>query len=209
MYVSCTGEYGRHEASTYTRSYVNRHHTYLAELGVFRWRGVQEHLDTILEYCGDPEKFVVDFGGAGCPLGFGSVVVDRIKVDAMRRPVQYTSIQEFSGIVDTVFCCHCLEHIPDIEDVLKKIRDALKPAGVLIVYVPSYTNPGWNAGRHRNRRFGRHLWTFGLSETEHLVEDMPQYCNIDQVLAEFFTVEEASYCGDDSIYCFSRKPTEG
>jgi SAM-dependent methyltransferase len=205
MYVPCTGEYGCHEAYTYTRSYINRHDTFLSVLGVFRWRGVQEHLDTILKYCADPKNTVVDFGGAGCPLGFGSVVVDLLKKDAMKRPVKYVSIRDIKKPVDVVFCCHCLEHIQNLEGVLKEIYEALKPGGVIIVYVPSYTNPGWNAKKHHNPRFGDHLWTFGLSATENLPKDLCRYANIDQILSSFFTVEKASYCGDDSIYCFCRK----
>ena len=205
MYVPSTGEYGKHEASTYTRSYINRHKNYLSVLGVFRWRGVQEHLDTILKYCADPKKTVVDFGGAGCPLGFGSIVVDRMKTDAMKRPVKYFGIQDVPNAVDTVFCCHCLEHISNLEKVLREIYESLKPGGVLIVYVPSYTNVGWNASKHVNRRFGSHVWTFGLSKTQKLTEDISHYANIDQVLSSLFVVEEASFCGDDSIYCFCRK----
>lgn len=203
-FVPITGEYGRHEAFTYTRSYVYRHATCLRELGVFRWRGMQENLDEILDRVAPEDVSVVDFGGAGCPLGLGSTVVDRMKRDAAGRPVGYRDVKDLAAKADVVFSSHVLEHIEPIEKVLEDIRDALKPGGDFIVFVPSYTNEGWQAGRHENRRFGRHVWTFGLSD-DPLPKDLPKFRAVDRLLANYFKIEKAEYCGDDSIYCLCHK----
>jgi hypothetical protein len=207
-YVPFGGHYGLHEAQTYTRSYIFRHRECLDRLGVFRWRGMQKHLRTILTYVAAPGNLVVDFGGAGCPLGFNSVIVDRLKLDALGRQVPYSSFNQIGRPVDVVFACHVLEHIPNLDQVLGELKNALAPEGVLIAFVPAFTNEGWRACTHRNRLFGDHLWTFGLSETRSFPEDMPNYLNIDEVLGKYFEVEKANYCGDDSIYCLCRKRVE-
>ena len=198
------GSYGLHEAQTYTRSYVHRHRSRLSRLGVWRWRGLQENLDEVLPLVSDPARTVIDFGGAGCPLGFHSVVVDKRTRDSAGRPVLHSSLESFPGEVDVVFACHVLEHLPDLEDVVAEMRRKLRPGGSLIVLVPSFSNEGWRAGRHRHEGFGAHVWTFGLSSRP---APMPlrSYANIDEVLARSFTVLRAAYVGDDSIYCLCRR----
>lgn len=186
-YVPCTGDYGLYEASTYTRSYVHRHKTCLAELGVFRWRGAQEHLEEILALVSEG-KVVVDVGGGGCPLGLSSVVIDRLPKDAAGNAVRFNSMQEIGKPIDVVFCCHMLEHVENLDEVLAEIKGAMAPDASLIVFVPSYTNEGWRAGEHSNRRFGGHVWTFGLRD-DPLPGDLHNYRPIDDVLREHFCVE--------------------
>ena len=208
QYLPPSGEYGLNEAQTYTRSYVNRHNKYLTKLGVFRWRPMQKHLDEILPLVTDPNKFVVDFGGAGCPLGFHSVVVDFLKTDAAGRPVKYRTLSELPRQADVVFAAHVLEHVPNLDEVLAEMKAKTVPNGPVIITVPSYTNDGWHAGDHVNKRFGGHVWTFGLSETQP-PPSVPHYRAIDETLRKYFVVEKAEYAGDDNIYCFCRNSLNG
>ncbi len=203
-YTPWDGSYGLHEAQTYTRSYVHRHRTLLSRLGVWRWRGLYENLDEVLPLVSDPARTVIDFGGAGCPLGFHSVVVDKRGRDQAGRPVPYSSLEEVPGEVDVVFACHVLEHLPALHDVLAEIRRKLRPGGFLVVLVPSFSNEGWRAGRHRHEGFGAHVWTFGLSSRPAPMR-LQAYLNVDEVLSRHFTLLRAAYVGDDSIYCLCRR----
>ena len=203
-FVPCTGVHGLYEASTYTLSYRFRHHDCLPVLGAFRWRGMQEHLETVLEHVADTSKLVVDLGGAGCPLGLGSIVIDKLKRDATGQPVRYSSVSEVGQPIDTLFSSHCLEHIYELDDALQEMQRSLKPDGVLLVFVPSYSNEGWRFGAHDNKRFGSHQWTFGLN-SDGLSLGLQRYLDIDVVLARYFSVECAQYCGDDSIFCVCRR----
>ena len=202
-YLPYNGEYGLYEASTQTQNYRYRHHDEAARLGVWRWRSLQEHRDTILEHVTGGKR-VIDFGGAGCPLGLGSVVVDRLKKDHAGQPVGFSSITDIEPGVDTVFACHVFEHVENLDEVLGQIHGILRPGGTLIVLVPSYTNAGWHAENHQNKRFGGHVWTMGLSSTTP-TPNLPRFMNIDETLAKHFAVEEACYAGDDNIFCLCRK----
>jgi SAM-dependent methyltransferase len=131
-------------------------------------------------------------------------VVDKRGRDQAGRRVRYSSLEAYPGDVDVVFACHVLEHLPALDEVLAEIRRKLRPGGTLIVLVPSFSDEGWRAGRHRHQGFGAHVWTFGLSSRP---APMPlqAYANIDEVLARHFTVQRAAYVGDDSIYCLCRR----
>jgi hypothetical protein len=200
------GEYGKHESYTYTRSYINRHHTYEHLLGVFRWRGMQENLNVIIPLISDSSKVVVDFGGGGSPLGFDSILVDRLKIDKLGRRIKIHNLDEIEGHIDVLFASHVFEHIQELDIVLKKIFDKMISGGFLICFVPSFSNPYWNAGDHQHYLFGRHVWTMGLSKTDrNIVSKIPFYMDIDLLIGKYFEIEKAEYCGDDCIYILAKK----
>lgn len=203
-HVPWNGQYGLYEAQTYTRSYIHRHNVCARRLGVFRWRGFQEHLDEVLPVVCDRSKFVVDFGGAGCPLGLGSVVVDLLRKDAARRPVPYRSLKDLGKPVDVMFAAHVLEHIQPLDAVIDEMHQVMAPKARLIVMVPAFSNEGWRAGKHHNERFGGHQWTFGLSTTTP-PPGLHNYRNIDEAIARRFTIDRACFCGDDSILILAHK----
>lgn len=205
MYVPYNGEYGKFESYNYTRSYINRHHAYAHVLGVFRWRGMQEHLNTILPIVTNPDNLIIDIGGAGCPLGFNSIIVDKLSSDITGKKVKYHDLKEIDKQVDVIFASHVFEHIVNIDEVLLQLKNLLKLNGILICFVPSFSNIYWNAGKHQNKKFGGHVWTFGLAETDRkFISNIPFYADIDKKLSEFFEIEKAEYCGDDSIFILAK-----
>ena len=206
QYIPYNNEYGKFEGSSYTRSYINRHHTHFHELGVFRWRGVQEHLAIILSLINKPSKIIIDFGGGGCPLGFNSILVDRLKKDITGNKIKYHNIKDIPMKADVVFACHVFEHLIYLDQILFEIKNILKPNGYLICMVPSFSNKNWNAGIHKNEKFGGHVWTCGLSSSDRsIVEKYPFYIDIDNKISNFFLIEKAEYCGDDSIFILAKK----
>ena len=203
-YVPCDQEYGCHEATTYTRSYAFRHRDCFARLGAWRWRGLYETRDVILPILEQATGTIADLGGAGCPLGLNSIVVDVLARDRCGREVRYHSLKDLPSPVSVVFACHVLEHVAELESTLEDVRDVLAPGGHFIVYVPSFHNEGWRAGTHQNSTFGSHVWTFGLS-AQSKPNNLTNYMDIDVLLSRFLCVEQAVQVGDDTIFCLGRK----
>ena len=199
------GDHDRHEAQNETRSFRLRHREQARTLGAFRCRGIHENLAEILRLVGDAQGPVVDFGGAGCPLGLGSVVVDLLETDALGRPIQHHDLADFAGQASVLFTSHTLEHIADLDAAVESIARALAPGGTAIIHLPAFTCERWRAGDHHNRQFHDHVWTFGLSGSA-VPAKLGHYCEIDTVLARHLSIERIGYCGDDSIFCLAGRP---
>lgn len=198
------GSYDRHEAQNETRNYRFRHGEAARRLGVFRWRGMQTHLDSILSLVAAPGRKVIDFGGAGGPLGLGSLVVDQLEHDVWGRPVPHRTLEEAGRDVDVVFSSHALEHVEPLDDVLRSMHACLKPEGHLVLHVPSFHCERWRAGVHRNRLYNDHVWTFGLGPLPEGIA-CHNYADIALEVKKRFTPQVAEYCGDDSILIIARK----
>jgi len=170
---------------------------------------MQEYLDKILDLVSASNKVVIDYGGGGCPLGFDSIIVDKLNKDITGRHIRYHNLTDIDQKVDVVFASHVFEHIKNLDQVLAQISLMLAPGGYLISMVPSFSNPYWNAGNHNHEIFGQHVWTMGLSETEkHITSKIPFYVEIDSKISEYLKVEIAEYCGDDSIFILASKCVE-
>lgn len=204
-FVPYDGEYGLHEAETGTKSFMYRAFEVDDRLRAFRWRGIQENLDLILDLIAEPAGLVADLGGAASPFGLGSVVVDQLPYDADGNPVAYRSLEELPGQAAAVLSSHTLEHIPDLEGALARIRDSLAPDGTFVALLPAFSCVRWRTGTHSHAEFGDHVWTFGLKNTPNLPADLLSYVEIDALLERFFTVASAAYCGDDSIFIVCRQ----
>lgn len=192
------GEAGMNEAATEAGNYNYRHRVVNRKLGIWRWRGMQEYRDEILEILEGGQN-VVDFGGAACPLGLGATVVDLLPRDGAGWPVRYRSIGSLPTKADVVFTSHCLEHIEPLDDVLSEIKEGMTSGGCLLVFVPAWTCERWRAGVHENKLYNDHAWTFALSGDDS-VPELERLKFIDEVIGKQFTIEKAVYCGDNSIF---------
>ena len=204
-YLPFDGLYDIHEAQNKTMNFCFRHFEANKELGVFRWRGIQENLDTLLPILINPSKCIVDFGGAANPLGFNSILVDQAQFDIYNRPVNYHSLAEINSRVDVIFSSHCLEHILPLNETLEMMARALDPQGLVLLHLPSFSCERWRAGIHKNIKYNDHVWTFGLKNTA-IAPDLVNYINIDDLVSQHFKIKEAKYCGDDSIFIIAEKP---
>lgn len=144
------GDPGLNEARDRTPSYVFRHSPESrAILGVWRWRGLYDHRELLLPIL-ENAKSILDHGGGACPLGFGADVVDSDE-----------ELAQFAGPYDAVFSSHTLEHC-DAEKTVDRLWDLVAPSGWIILHVPAWTAPHWNAGtkRENDAIHGPHLWNF-------------------------------------------------
>ncbi|MCB9781498.1 MAG: class I SAM-dependent methyltransferase [Candidatus Omnitrophica bacterium] len=198
------GVYDLHEAQNETANFRYRHFDCRDRLGIFRWRGIQQHLEELLPILTDPQKKIVDFGGAASSVGFNSIIVDQLPEDAFGNPVRYHGLSEIQGEVDVIFSSHTLEHIPDLDGVLKEITDKLKPGGLLILHIPSFSCERWRPGIHTNAKYNDHVWAFGLEQSSP-IPNLKGYCDIGMKVADYLQIKQAEYCGDDSIYLVAQK----
>jgi SAM-dependent methyltransferase len=81
-------------------------------------------------------------------------------------PLHHSSIEAFrpARTYDVVTCFDVLEHVPDLDEALARLRAAIAPGGILALAVPVYDSPpGWLFGvidrdpTHLHR-FGRDGW---------------------------------------------------
>jgi hypothetical protein len=179
------------DAELKTESWRLRHSPEaIRTLGVWRWKGMQRHMERILSLC--VGKRVIDFGGADGPLGLGSEVVDR---QAKRKSIAGV------GQVDVIFTSHTLEHLSDPKAWIIEACYRLVDNGYLIIHVPAWTCKRWRAGEYHNDRQTDHRQTFCLS-----VEDNRPYGTpIDGLMAKLFDIELAEHCGDNSLMVIGRK----
>lgn len=198
------GSFDLHEAQNETRNFRFRHHERAGALGVFRWRGIQKHLDSILSLVARPGAKVLDLGGAAGPLGLESAIVDRLDRDVWGRPVPFHSLEAAGCDNDVVFSSHALEHMSDLDAVLGSIRAALKEGGHLLLHVPAFTCERWRAGVHASNRYNDHVWTFGLGPEPANVH-CKNYVDLLPKVKNLLELECAEYCGDDSIFIRARR----
>jgi SAM-dependent methyltransferase len=200
--------YDKHEAQNLTRNFKFRHHEVQDRLGIFRWRGIYEHRSFLLDIVTNPELEVIDLGGAACPLGFNSTIVDFLEADAWGRTVNYKFLNDLGKQVDVIFTSHTLEHVEPLEDVLDQVYGTLKNGGKLIAHVPSFHCERWRAGNHTNKLYNDHVWTFGISGTK-VPDGLVNYLEIDSLISNHhFNVISAEYCGDDSIFVVAEKAVQ-
>ena len=197
----------RHEAQNETRSYRYRHHEVSDRLGAFRWRGLQKHLTRVLDLVDAPEGRVIDFGGAACPVGLRTEIVDRLDTDATGRPVPYRDISEVPDGIDGVFSSHALEHVEALDEVLAAIHAKLRPGGTLMVHAPSFTCHRWRSGVHQNALYADHHWTFGLRE-DAKPAGLERYRDLDTLLADYVDLHTVDHCGDDSLFLVGTRRSE-
>ena len=83
-----------------------------------------------------------------------------------------SSVDEFQGKqFDVITLWHVLEHIPDLESTLEKIKNLLKRNGILIVAVPNFNSLDAQYYRSYWAAFDvpRHLWHFSRASMRKLI----------------------------------------
>ncbi len=200
MYLETPFENDLHEAQKQTPNFLYRHHDRNHELCIFRWRGIQKYKDIIVEMASRQGGTNIDLGGAACPLGFSTKVVDFLNKDAFGRKVPYKYIDQVPGKIDFLFSSHTLEHIVELKKTLQELSQKMNKNGLLIFHLPSFSCERWRVGTHSNKKYNDHCWTFGLTDDKINPDSYENYLEIDTLIGHYFKIEIAENCGDDSIY---------
>ncbi|MBI3998879.1 MAG: class I SAM-dependent methyltransferase, partial [Armatimonadetes bacterium] len=93
--------------------------------------------------------------------------VSRYALERARRllpevPLYHTAIQDFGTDkrYEVVTCFDVLEHIPELDLALGRLRDLLAPGGVLAAVIPVYDSPmGWAVGLVDRDPTHLHRWS--------------------------------------------------
>lgn len=181
------------DAQQCTESWKLRHSLIArAMLGVWRWKGMQRHMERILGIIDG--RTVIDFGGADGPLSPYASVVDI-------QGGEYKTLDEVPYRPDVIFTSHTLEHIRDIHGMIEQFAEKMEVGGYLICHVPAWTCERWRPSQYKSGTQTPHLHCFCL-----MVEnERPQGVAIDYLIVRRFVIELAEHCGDNSIMVIGRK----
>lgn len=192
------------EAELNNKNFLFRHGNFLKILGSWRWMGMYENKKHILNVVYGGKG--IDFGGAAGPVTKEAITVDFSKEDIFKRKVKYNSLKEVDFKADFIFTSHTLEHIPDLDTIFNNMKEVIKPGGDVIIHLPAYTCVRWRNGLHTNKKFNDHYWTFYLSQDEDTVNglNLSNTLAIDNKIKDYFSIDKAFYCGDNSIMLFAK-----
>jgi SAM-dependent methyltransferase len=120
-------------------------------IGAWRWDGIYKHRKIIAKHVFDEKQVGVDFGGWHGPIGGYSKIIDFY--------AQNTMNMEKDDSLDYIFTSHTLEHIYNIEPLIRQMYKKLKKGGRIMVHQPRYTKEVWRAYYAPD-----HVHTFMLAE---------------------------------------------
>jgi len=156
-----------HDADQSTGNYNTRHYPHgehVKVLGGWRWKGLFTHRELFVEKIFSDTLKGVDFGGSQRPIAKHIDIVDIEDKDYYNRPVKYKKLSEVEYNIDYIFSSHTLEHLPNLEEILGEMYDALGDNGTLLINVPAYTCRRWQAGMGLSMGGTPHLHTFKLKK---------------------------------------------
>jgi|SRR5690554_929905 len=187
------------DAESRSPNFRYRHMKFHKILGAWRWKGLWQNKDLICKYVFDKSKKGIDFGGANGPISLTTTIVDFAKKDSFHRPVMYNNLKDLDFNADFIFSSHTLEHIPNLDDIFKEMKNHLKANAQLFFHVPAYSCSRWRSGIHTNKAFNDHAWTFCLQKDIAKL-DFKNLLAIDEKVSEYFNLKSAKYVGDNSIF---------
>ncbi|NLP59071.1 bifunctional 2-polyprenyl-6-hydroxyphenol methylase/3-demethylubiquinol 3-O-methyltransferase UbiG [Lutibacter sp. B1] len=84
----------------------------------------------------------------------------------------YSNIDELDNKFDVITLWHVLEHVPNLDEYISKLKTLLKPNGVLVIAVPNFKSFDANHYKQFWAAFDvpRHLWHFSKKSIQLLFE---------------------------------------
>lgn len=82
-----------------------------------------------------------------------------------------------SGTVEMVYAKSVLEHLDNLEGLLREIHRVLQPDGKVYVYVPHWTNPFFYSDYTHRRFFGLATFDYFAVKGDHVYRQVPTYTN--------------------------------
>ncbi len=127
----------------------------------------------ILDYgCGTGDFINVCKSNGWSTIGIEPSIDARQKALSLTKTKIYSSVEDLPKTrIDVITLWHVLEHIPDLENILKKLSDHLSENGTIFIAVPNHKS--YDAEIYRELWAGydvpRHLWHFCPSSMEKLL----------------------------------------
>jgi len=88
-----------------------------------------------------------------------------LKISKKDTPLIFSDLNDLTNKkFDVITLWHVLEHVPNLEDYIKKLKELLKPNGVLVVAVPNFKSFDANHYKEFWAAYDvpRHLWHFSI-----------------------------------------------
>jgi len=79
--------------------------------------------------------------------------------------------------VDKIFSRHVLEHIENLEHLIKEIHRVLKPGGIHCAIVPHFSNPYFYSDYTHRRFFGLYTFDYFADDKSKLKRKVPDFYN--------------------------------
>jgi hypothetical protein len=188
----------QNDAEAKTPNYNFRHGLIARGLGSWRWKGMYLHRHRLIPILMNHNLRGIDIGGAAGPVSMEATVVDFSERDVFGRRVQFQTLDQLDFSPDYIFSSHTLEHVKDVEQLLKQMRDASHKDSSIVLHLPAWTCTRWRAGEHTHRNYGNHLWTFYLT-TQKPTMSLNNMIAVDELVSNHFRIDFAEHVGDDSI----------
>lgn len=166
------------------KSYGFRHNN-MQMIYCWKWLCIYQYRELFMEYVFS-DKIGIDFGGDNGPVGGNTKIVDIRGGHATIDDIEENSL-------DYIFTSHCLEHIPNLDETLIKLRSKLKDDGIMLGVVPCYKCVRW-----RHAWFNDHRWTFSLEDDEWTRFDK-------KILKAGFKIKKMEYCWENAIFMLCEK----
>lgn len=124
------------------------------------------------------ERVVIELG-CGPNKVAGAIGVDQFESEHVDIVANIENGLPFlpDNCVDELFSRHVLEHIENLELLIKEIHRVLKPGGIHRVIVPHFSNPHFYSDYTHRRFFGLYTFDYFADETSKLKRKVPNFYN--------------------------------
>ena len=124
------------------------------------------------------DRIVIELG-CGPNKQAGAIGVDKFEDKAVDIVADIEKGLSFlpDNSVDEIFSRHVLEHIENLELLIKEIYRVLKPGGIHRVIVPHFSNPHFYSDYTHRRFFGLYTFDYFADEETKLKRKVPSFYN--------------------------------
>lgn len=97
----------------------------------------------------------------------------RIKAESITAQKIHSSVSQIpTTSFDVITAWHVIEHVPDLQETIQKLKSHLKKDGIIFIAVPNYQSPDATFYKAHWAGFDvpRHLWHFSKASMARLLE---------------------------------------
>jgi ubiquinone/menaquinone biosynthesis C-methylase UbiE len=135
-------------------------------------------LGEFLKLTQSKKRIVIELG-CGPSKHPGAIGIDAIAIPGVDLVANLEEGLSFipDSSVDEVISVHFLEHITNLEFLIKEIHRVLKPEGINRVVVPHFSNPHYYSDITHKKFFGLYTFDYYATDTSKLKRKVPSFYN--------------------------------